>query len=155
MAIAPGMTRLSSPASRKRIMRVNSPDEDLYEENKDVVPDDIIDPITDRQKGITDRQTTKRSIVKAGSNPSNLDKLVRLNKQGMERLSQGQFLEAKIKFKEAEQLLNFIKVTQEFQSEGYNKLFILTMNNIGCYYKKIFQPNVALKYLKRALAGEI
>ena len=86
---------------------------------------------------------------------SSMGKLVRLNKQGMEHLSQGQFLEAKLKLKEAEQLLNFVKISHELSDDNYNKLYILTMNNIGCYYKKVFQPNVALKYLKKALNNEI
>jgi hypothetical protein len=31
------------------------------------------------------------------------------------------------------------------------KLFSLTLNNFGCYYKKQSKPNAALKYLKAAL----
>ena len=31
------------------------------------------------------------------------------------------------------------------------KLFSLTLNNFGCYYKKQRKPNSALKYLKAAL----
>jgi len=31
------------------------------------------------------------------------------------------------------------------------KLFSLTLNNFGCYYKKVRKPNAALKYLKAAL----
>jgi hypothetical protein len=38
--------------------------------------------------------------------------------------------------------------------DDFNKLFSLTMNNLGCYYKKMFKPNVALKYMKQALENE-
>ena len=31
------------------------------------------------------------------------------------------------------------------------KLFSLTLNNLGCYYKNQNKPNAALKYLKAAL----
>ena len=31
----------------------------------------------------------------------------------------------------------------------------ITLNNFGCYYKKINKPNSALIYLKQALALEI
>jgi hypothetical protein len=67
-----------------------------------------------------------------------MDRLVGLNKQGMEHLSQGLFLDAKLKLKQAEKLLNFVKISNELNEDNYNKLYILTMNNIGCYYKKVF-----------------
>ena len=36
----------------------------------------------------------------------------------------------------------------------YNKLYSLTMNNLGCYYKKIMKPNVALRFMNQALEKE-
>ena len=38
--------------------------------------------------------------------------------------------------------------------DDFCKLYSLTMNNLGCYYKKVFKPNVALKYMKQALEKE-
>lgn len=146
-------------AAITKLDRVASPDEDL-EEEKDIVPG--YTDTTDRgfrvervHTGSTFGPNSKRSSIISGSVMSNMDRLVQLNKQGMERLSQGQFLEAKLKLKEAEQLLNFVKISKELSEDSYNKLYILTMNNIGCYYKKVFQPNVALQYLKKALNNEI
>jgi len=44
-----------------------------------------------------------------------------------------------------------IQAPKDIKEDEYYKLYSLTMNNLGCYYKKIFKPNVALKYLKMAL----
>lgn len=38
--------------------------------------------------------------------------------------------------------------------DDFCKLYSLTMNNLGCYYKKVYKPNVALKYMKQALEKE-
>ena len=70
----------------------------------------------------------------------------------MECLSQGKFKEAMAQLKMAEKIILNCK---GIVSDEYYKLFSLTMNNLGCYYKKIFKPNVALKYLKNALKNEI
>lgn len=77
-----------------------------------------------------------------------LNKLVHLNKYGMEYLSNGNFKESHLKLKLAEKI---VTAMQDNYSDDYYKLYSLTMNNLGCYYKKIFKPNVALKYLKLAL----
>jgi hypothetical protein len=54
--------------------------------------------------------------------------------------------------KMAEKIVN---ASRNVMDDEYFKLYSLTMNNLGCYYKKIEKPNVALKYLKRALQNEI
>ena len=61
------------------------------------------------------------------------DKLVELNKKGMECLSQGFFKESIINLKMAEKIVYALK---NIVSDEYFKLFSLTMNNLGCYYKK-------------------
>jgi len=50
---------------------------------------------------------------------------------------------------------SIIHTCKHIVSDEYYKLYSLTMNNLGCYYKKVFKPNVALKYLKDALKNEI
>lgn len=40
-------------------------------------------------------------------------------------------------------------------SQDRKRLFALTMNNLGCYYKKIHKPNVALKYMQLALEADL
>lgn len=36
-----------------------------------------------------------------------------------------------------------------------SKLIALTLNNLGCYYKRAKKPNVALQYMKNALKQEV
>ena len=47
------------------------------------------------------------------------------------------------------------KLTLNIDDERLNKLLAITLNNIGCYYRRIDKPNVALKYLKKALEVEV
>ena len=84
---------------------VTSPDEDFEEEEKDIVPGytDITDrvdykitEVEELHTGSTFGPGTRRTSIVTNQDPiSNMDRLVGLNKQGMENLSQGQFLEAK------------------------------------------------------------
>ena len=46
----------------------------------------------------------------------------------------------------AEKLLIYTGENQ-IDSQDKKRLFALTMNNMGCYYKKVSKPNVALKYM--------
>ena len=64
------------------------------------------------------------------------DQLVNLNKRGMECLSQGNFKESQTHLKLAEQLINNLQVHDQVYNDDFNKLFSLTINNLGCYYKK-------------------
>lgn len=41
------------------------------------------------------------------------------------------------------------------QNKELNKLYSLTMNNLGCYYIRISKPNVALNYMKKALKNDV
>ena len=80
---------------------------------------------------------------------------MQLNKLGMEYLSQGDFKQAYMKLKYAERVIQAVEVPSEMHQSDHEKLYSLTINNLGCYYKKVFKPNVALKYLKQALKNEI
>lgn len=94
--------------------------------------------------GVSFIQESKSAIV-----------LVKLNQEGMELLSQQDYKNAQKKLKQAEQVIKMAKIGDNIREEEYYKLYSLTMNNLGCYYKKIFKPNVALTYLKLALKNEI
>lgn len=54
--------------------------------------------------------------------------------------------------KKAEQLLTF--EYQQNPSEKIYRLIGITLNNLGCFYKRTEKPKVALKYLKKALVIE-
>lgn len=69
----------------------------------------------------------------------------------MEYLSHGCFHEAHLYLKNAEQIL---KNPNVLHFDDFCKLYSLTMNNLGCYYKKVAKPNVGLKYMKQALEKE-
>jgi tetratricopeptide (TPR) repeat protein len=79
------------------------------------------------------------------------ENLVQLNKEGMEFLSYGNYQECHRLLKMAESLL---KSATHLDGSDSSKLYALTMNNLGCYYKKISKPNVALRYMKQALERE-
>jgi phosphoribosyl-dephospho-CoA transferase len=61
------------------------------------------------------------------------DKLVELNKLGMESLSQGNTKMSMEYLKMAEKL---VYASRNVLKDEYTKLYSLTMNNLGCYYKK-------------------
>jgi len=51
----------------------------------------------------------------------------------MECLSQGLYKEAMNNLKMAEKI---VLISKNVCTDEYNKLYSLTMNNLGCYYKK-------------------
>lgn len=61
------------------------------------------------------------------------EKLVEYNRRGMECLSQGNSKEAMKFLKMAEKLVH---ASRHVLLEEHAKLYSLTMNNLGCYYKK-------------------
>ena len=65
-----------------------------------------------------------------------LDDLVHLNKVGMEHLSHANFKLAHGFLKRAEKLLLKEATPKFIHTLEHSKLFSLTMNNLGCYYKK-------------------
>ena len=70
------------------------------------------------------------------------------NKQAMEHLCASNYTECFRLLKKAEEIVN---------SPNYptsSKLHAVTLNNLGCYYKRINSNGVALEYLKRALEEE-
>ena len=76
-----------------------------------------------------------------------------LNKEAMGLLSEGKNQDCMANLKEAEAILIGCKRIQ--QPVGAQiKLFSLTLNNFGCYYKKTAKPHAALKYLRSALRLE-
>ena len=75
--------------------------------------------------------------------------ILRWNKQAMERLRSAQFSEALALLHQAESLLRTSVPTTTSA-----RLLGITLNNLGCYYKRRKQPNVALRYLTQALAIE-
>lgn len=60
-------------------------------------------------------------------------KLVEYNRRGMESLSQGNSKEAMKFLKMAEKLVH---ASRHVLGDELAKLYSLTMNNLGCYYKK-------------------
>ena len=70
------------------------------------------------------------------------------NKQAMEQLFANNYTECFRLLKKAEEIVN---------SPTYptsSKLHAVTLNNLGCYYKRINSNDIALEYLKRALEEE-
>ena len=57
--------------------------------------------------------------------------------------------------KKAEALIEEMKEKNQTETPDFSKLYSLTMNNLGCYYKKMYKPNVALKYMQWALMNDI
>ena len=73
-----------------------------------------------------------------------------LNKDAMKSLSLKKDIDCFNKLREAEALL--VACSQVRLPRGAElKLFSLTLNNFGCYYKRQYKPNSALKYLQAAL----
>lgn len=62
-----------------------------------------------------------------------LDKLHEFNRLGTEGLSKGNLKDAMKFLKMAEKLVH---ASRNVLSDEYPKMFSLTMNNLGCYYKK-------------------
>lgn len=73
------------------------------------------------------------------------------NKLAMDYLREDNFKESLALLKKAEALLS---VDDEGELNRA-RLMCITLNNLGCYYKRRRQPNVALNYIKQALELEI
>jgi tetratricopeptide (TPR) repeat protein len=75
--------------------------------------------------------------------------ILNCNKLAMEQLRGDQFDTALGLLKKAEDHLGQVR---EFPN--HRKLEAITLNNLGCFYKRIHRPAVALHYLRRALEVE-
>lgn len=72
----------------------------------------------------------------------------------MEQLSLGHF-KTTLKFlRTAEKLVSLVDGPSRIHKDDRCKLIALTLNNLGCYYKRANKPNVALRYMKSALKSE-
>ena len=72
------------------------------------------------------------------------------NKLAMDHLRVEQFDEAFNLLRRAEEMLRYPDDTP-----GKLRLLAITLNNLGCFYKRSSKPNVALKYLQQALEIEV
>ncbi|TNV83578.1 hypothetical protein FGO68_gene3926 [Halteria grandinella] len=88
--------------------------------------------------------------------------IVTCNKLAMTALAGENYKECYTFLKRSEAILDDTKQKMLLSagSRGLNyeqmtKLYSLTMNNMGCYYKKIQRPNVALKYMMKALNSDL
>ncbi|CAG9320072.1 unnamed protein product [Blepharisma stoltei] len=72
-------------------------------------------------------------------------RILNLNRQAMNQLSEEKFGQSIKVLKEAESLLSSLADSQPF-----SKLLAITLNNYGCIYKRMKRPITALKYLKQA-----
>ena len=54
----------------------------------------------------------------------------------------------------AEKLVRMVEDPNKIHKDDRSKLSALTLNNLGCYYKRIQKPNVALRYMSQALMEE-
>ena len=82
---------------------------------------------------------------------NNLEGVVlKCNKVAMDYLQYDNFKESLNLLKRAEDMLN-----NEKEIPDRFKLLGITLNNLGCYYKRRKQFNVALEYLKNALKVEL
>ena len=74
--------------------------------------------------------------------------ILQLNREAMNYLKLDQTEHAVKTLKYAQEVLDKQPSPQNLKLHG------ITLNNFGCFYKKIQKPNVALKYLKKALDKE-
>ena len=82
--------------------------------------------------------------------------LVDLNHKAMAAMSQEKYDKARKSLRLCELLTNDTSsTTKALTLDERKKLYALTMNNLGCYYKKLAKPNVALKYMGEALNADI
>lgn len=72
------------------------------------------------------------------------------NKLAMDHLRAEQFEEAFSLLRRAEDMLKYPDETP-----GKLRLLAITLNNLGCFYKRSSKPNVALRYLQQALEIEV
>jgi hypothetical protein len=83
--------------------------------------------------------------------------VIDLNRMAMHYLSREMFRECYRLLKQAESVLEsdiFKAMMAKADPAKRERMESLTLNNIGCYYKKIGKPNVALSYMYKALAIE-
>lgn len=78
--------------------------------------------------------------------------VLRYNKVAMDYLTLENFKDTFILLKKAENILS--NEQNEYMPKRF-KLFSITFNNLGCYYKKSKKPLVALSYLQRSLELEV
>ena len=74
--------------------------------------------------------------------------ILHLNRDAMNYLKDENYSLALKTLKDADKLLKSI------DSNGNTKVQAITLNNFGCFYKRINKPNVALKFLKKACEKE-
>lgn len=74
--------------------------------------------------------------------------ILQLNREAMNYLKLDQFENSIKTLKYAQEVLN------KQPGPADLKLLGITLNNFGCFYKKVMKPNVALKYLTKALTKE-
>ncbi|EAS01164.2 tetratricopeptide repeat protein (macronuclear) [Tetrahymena thermophila SB210] len=75
------------------------------------------------------------------------------NQQAMKNLNKGNKQDAITLLKEAERQL-FDEYIKDKYNIRINRLIGITLNNLGCYFQKDEKPQVALKYLQKALEIE-
>ena len=73
----------------------------------------------------------------------------------MHAISNEKYAVAKKSLRMSELLLKDHKRTKSITADDRNKIYALTMNNMGCYYKKVGNPNVALRYMLNALRSDV
>ena len=76
------------------------------------------------------------------------DFILHLNREAMNYLKQENFQLSLKTLKDAEKLLKTLNSPENLKLHG------ITLNNFGCFYKRINKPNVALKFLQRACEKE-
>lgn len=80
--------------------------------------------------------------------------LMDLNQKGMIFLNNNQFKSAFKYLRAAEKLAKIASFPDKIHHEDRLKMLALTLNNIGCYYKKLNKPKVALWYMQDSLNVE-
>ena len=80
--------------------------------------------------------------------------LINLNQQAMQAVAKEKYAKAQKKLRLSELLLHDERASA-ISEDDRNKIYALTMNNLGCYYKKIGTPNVALRYMLEALRSDV
>jgi hypothetical protein len=73
----------------------------------------------------------------------------------MEYLSNAEFKRTLTHLKAAEKLVRIFDGPTRIHKSDKHELIALTLNNLGCYYKRAKKPNVALNYMKNALKQEV
>ena len=74
--------------------------------------------------------------------------ILHLNRDAMNHLKDDNFSLALKTLQEADKMLKTV------DSNSNHKLQAITLNNFGCFYKRVNKPNVALKFLNKACENE-